>query len=183
MSRSAPRFVTQCLALFAAVGCRPTPVTPHAEALATARLATARLARPQESARAPIEASWVVVHADAHRTVLRALVARAPSWTLPVNVSISLPQSVRLVRGVLATVLPAVTEKPVVAYQLELAHTTPPIDDVVLVVDSADHAMGAHARVPYRFGRAEAALDLPPATGPALTVAGRSFGPAVRVQR
>lgn len=132
-----------------------------------------------EGPRAPMTATWVVVKVQDTRTVLRARVERAGGYEVPLVLRVSVPPGAHLTRGASEVALPPMSQQRDVEFEYELTYAYAPADDAVLTVDGETAAMGMHARVHYRFGRAEPPVPRPTPTGPALTLGGRNFGASV----
>lgn len=156
-------------------------VEPHAIAPAQTQPGrSAEVSRAvHEGPRAPMTATWVVVKVQDTRTVLRARIERAGGYEVPLVLRVSVPPGARLTRGAREVALPPMSQQRDVEYEYELTYAHAPADDALLTVDGDTAAMGMHARVPYRFGRAEPPSPRPTPTGPALTLGGRNFGASV----
>lgn len=150
-----------------------------APAPSTSASTSARPATPDEHPRAPLRVTWETLQRDEHRAVLRAHVVWSSPIELPLTLTVTLPEGVRLARGPATLALQGLAQRPTQDFEHELTWTRTPDTDAVLSVDGDGEAMGVHARVPFRFGRAEPAVETVTPTGPSVTVGGRNFGRAV----
>ncbi len=172
------------LAVFALLSCAERRATPPAAvppvAAITPPLAERRPDAPlRDGVASPLQASWVTVLRDDHHAVLRARVERSARLNLPLTLTVTVPNGVRIERGAASTLLPPATQEPTLELEYELSFAHTPDEDVTLSVDGDTDAMGLHARAPYRFGRPEPEGPRPVASGPAIVLGGLNLGRAV----
>ncbi len=149
-----------CLAACAPTAARPDPA-------------------PAPSPRAPMIAEWVLQDAPAGQLSLIARIHRYSPFSVPITVTIAVPEGLRLLSGRTSFVIPetaplGTTDEPLV---FEVVRT--PVQDLVLEADARGPDFGVHAKRAYSFGRPQQRAITPPATGPELEVGERKFGPSV----
>lgn len=152
--------------LFCLAACAPTAAKPDQA--------------PAPSPRAPMIAEWVLQEAPAGRLSLIARIHRHSPFSVPINVTITVPEGLRLLSGRTSFSIPenapmGVTDEPLV---FEVVRT--PAQDLILEADARGPDFGVHAKRAYTFGRPQKQLIVAPQEkGPELEVGERKFGPSV----
>lgn len=114
---------------------------------------------------------------------LTAHIERGANFDRPLRVVVRVPAGARAEHGPLEFDLPPSPTPRVDTVEYVFALTTVPASDLVLVADARGTGWGAHAEVPYRFGRPETAVQGPAAEGLRVVVGGIDLGPAVSAGR
>lgn len=98
----------------------------------------------------------------------------------PVSIELELPSGALLTQGALHTTL---EEKPeqVARVHYTLMLQALPVEDAIISVDAEGAGFGYHAKLAYRFGRAEEEAVAPSRDGLSVRVGARNFGAAVQV--
>lgn len=100
---------------------------------------------------------------------------------LPVTLDIRLPRGVSLERGSLHRTLPVAPPGTVYEEPLTLRFTSPPTEDLVMVIDARSPSWGVHGEVPYRLSRREP-VHVPTSTpGAPVVLDGHLVAPTVRI--
>ena len=182
------RLVLQLVAL---AGCARLPggADPAARHAQTALRVDTSLSpsadRVPRSGRASLRVTW-----EPHGTpfasgslALTARIERGANFDRPLRMVVRVPAGARADRGPLELDLPPSPTPRVDTVEYVLALATVPAADLVLVADARGTGWGAHAEVPYRFGRPEPAVQGPAAEGLRVVVGGIDLGPAVPAGR
>ncbi len=131
--------------------------------------------------RAPMTVEWVAQEAPAGQLALIARVRRYTSFAVPVAVTVTVPDGLRVVSGRTSFAIaesepPGTTDEPLLFEVVQQ-----PAQDLLLEADARGADFGVHAKRAWSFGARAAGRNLvaPPAKGPALDVGDRHFGPSI----
>lgn len=100
--------------------------------------------------------------------------------SVPVALSLQLPDGVRLVSGQSEELLPVGNGKLQRRFVVHVDRV--PTTDIEVVADTSGSSFGAHAKSAYRFGRPEPRFAQPPRSGKPITVGGREVGRPIQLK-
>jgi len=138
---------------------------------------------PEESARSPVEVTWLGEGASGQSQLqLTARVRLLAPLVAPLSVSVEVPAGVTLVTGPQKFSIPPTGEPSThdTPYVFEVRGTTS--ENLKLVADVQTASFGIHAVDEYRFGRPAPVGPRPKRAGPRVKVAGYDFGATVAIE-
>ena len=141
--------------------------------------AAAKPEAAEESPRAPMAVEWVAQSQSPLALVAR--IHRYVEFVAPVNVTVTVPEGLRVVSGRTAFAIPEGTPPGDTDEALVFEIVQPPSKDLVLEADVRGQGFGVHARRAYALVRKPPAAQAPAPASPEkdLQVGERKYGPSV----